>query len=287
MELVKIKNNTYYIKNATNIGIYKIDNDVYLIDTGNDKDAGKKILKIVLNEGWNVKGIINTHSHADHIGGNKVIQDRTGCLIYASNIESCFIRNPILEPTVLYGAYPIKELQNKFLLAKESSVSNLTTIMGLEYIDLPGHSYDMIGVKTIDGVYFLADSLISKDTILKYHLFFLYDVRKYLETLQYLKTLKGTFVLSHAEITDDISELIKLNEDKIKEISEVIYNLCDNSTFESIIKGVFDKYNIVINTNQYFLLSSTIKAYLTYLHEENKITYEFKDNMMYYEKVSH
>ena len=45
MELAQLGEKTYYIKNATNIGIYKIDEkNVYLIDTGNDKDAGKKIL---------------------------------------------------------------------------------------------------------------------------------------------------------------------------------------------------------------------------------------------------
>ena len=44
MELVKVGEKTYYIKNATNIGIYKIDEtQVYLIDTGNDKEAGKKL----------------------------------------------------------------------------------------------------------------------------------------------------------------------------------------------------------------------------------------------------
>ena len=48
MELVKVGEKTYYIKNATNIGIYIIDdNNVYLIDTGNDKEAGKKILRII------------------------------------------------------------------------------------------------------------------------------------------------------------------------------------------------------------------------------------------------
>ena len=48
MELVKVGEKTYFIKNPTNVGVYKIDeNNVYLIDTGNDKDAGKKILKTV------------------------------------------------------------------------------------------------------------------------------------------------------------------------------------------------------------------------------------------------
>ncbi len=52
MELVKVGEKTYYIKNPTNIGIYKIDEtQVYLIDTGNDKEAGKKILKIIDEQG--------------------------------------------------------------------------------------------------------------------------------------------------------------------------------------------------------------------------------------------
>ena len=102
MELVKVGEKTYYIRNATNIGIYKIDKtQVYLIDTGNDKDAGKKILKIVEEQGWKVKGIINTHSNADHIGGNKVIQDRTNCEILAYNIEKSFTESPILESSFL------------------------------------------------------------------------------------------------------------------------------------------------------------------------------------------
>ena len=63
MELHKVGNNTYHIENPTNIGIYKIDdNSVYIIDAGNDKDAGKKILKITEAEGWHVAGIIITHS---------------------------------------------------------------------------------------------------------------------------------------------------------------------------------------------------------------------------------
>ena len=85
MELIKVTDKTYYIKNPTNIGIYKInDNDVFLIDAGNDKDAGRKILKIVDEQNWNIKGIITTHSNADHVGGNNVIQTRTNCKIFAN-----------------------------------------------------------------------------------------------------------------------------------------------------------------------------------------------------------
>lgn len=290
MELVKVGEKTYYIKNATNIGIYKIDdNNVYLIDTGNDKEAGKKILKIIDENGWNIKGIINTHSNSDHIGGNKIIQDRTNCIIFAYNIERSFTEFPILESSFLYGGYPFKDIRNKFLLAKESVVISIENNLpdGLEYFTLKGHFFDMIGIKTSDDVYFLADSLFSEETIKKYHLFFIYDVREFLNTLDYLNTLKRSlYIPSHCEKTSDISSLIELNRNKVKEIMNKIYSACEKEmTFEEILKYIFDEYNLAMNANQYILVGSTIRSYLSYLFDENKLCYEFKDNKMLWKQV--
>ena len=290
MELIQVGEKTYYIKNATNIGIYKVDEtQVYLIDTGNDKDAGKKILKIIDDKNWSVKGIINTHSNSDHIGGNKVIQDKTNCTILANKIEKSFTEFPILESSFLYGGYPFKDIRNKFLLAKESIVTSIENNLpdGLEYFNLKGHFFDMCGIKTSDDVYFLADSLFSKETIKKYHLFFIYDVKEFLNTLEYLKTLKGNlYIPSHCEATTDISALIEININKVNEIISKIYNICNKEkTFEEILKCIFDEYNLIMNANQYVLVGSTIKSYLSYLLDENKICYEFKSNKMFWKQV--
>ncbi len=287
MELQKVGEKTYYIKNPTNIGIYKIDdNNVFIIDSGNDKDAGRKILKITEEQGWSIKGIITTHSNADHIGGNKIIQDRTDCPIYALGIEKSFTEAPILETSFLYGGFPFKNLRNKFLLAKESVVTELNNNLpeGLEYFSLKGHFFDMIGIKTDDEVYFLADSLFSEETITKYHLFFIYDVREYLNTLTYLATLKGKlFIPSHCEATDNITNLIEINRNKIEEIANKIYSLCsEEKTFEELLKNIFDDYNLMISANQYVLVGSTIRSYLSYLYDEERIEFEFKDNKMYW-----
>lgn len=285
MELIQLGERTYYIKNPTNIGIYKIDDEnIYLIDSGNDKDAGKKILKIIEENNWKVKGIISTHSNADHVGGNKVIQDRTNCKIYTKGIEKVITEYPILEPSLLYGAYPFKELRNKFLMAQESKVEEIDNIEGLEIIEIKGHYFDMIGIKTSDDVYFLGDSLFSEDTINKYHIFFIYNVKEYLETLELLETLEGKlFIPSHVDATNNIKDLINLNRNKINEIISKILEYCKKErTIEEIIKYLFDEYNLVMNVNQYFLNGSTIKAYLSYLKEEEKINYLFKDNIMYW-----
>lgn len=290
MELIQVGEKTYYIKNPTNIGIYKIsENEIYLIDSGNDKDAGRKILKIIEENNWKIQGIINTHSNADHIGGNKIIQDRTNCKIFAKDIEKTFVEFPILETSFLYGGYPFKNLRNKFLLAKPSNVIQIQDNLpeGLEHFSLKGHFFDMIGIKTSDNIYFLADSLFSDETITKYHLFFIYDIKEYLNTLDFLSTLDAKlYIPSHCEATQDISYLIKINKNKIEEISNKIYNICENEkTFEEILKYIFDEYNLIMNENQYVLVGSTIKSYLSYLYDNNKLSYEFKNNKMLWKKI--
>lgn len=290
MELIQVGEKTYYIKNNTNIGVYKVDNDnVYIIDSGNDKEAGRKILKIINEQGWIIKGIISTHSNADHIGGNKFIQDRTNCKILSFGIEKSFIENPILEPSFLYGGYPFENLRNKFLYAKESRVNEIEGNLpeGLEYFCLKGHFFDMIGIKTSDDIFFLADSLFSEETITKYHLFFMYDVKEFLNTLEYLESLNGKlYIPSHSEATEDISSLIEINRNKVNEIIDKIYNICeDEIIFEEILKKIFDEYELTMNVNQYVLIGSTIKSYLSYLYDLNKIEYKFKDNKMIWKKI--
>jgi len=289
-ELIRISEKCYYIQCPAKIGIYTENGkDVYLIDSGSDKDAGRKVRQILDANGWSLKAIFNTHSNADHIGGNKYLQAQTGCDIFAPGIECDFTQHTILEPAFLYGGYPYKDLKHKFLMAQESDVKPMTKDClpsGLEMIELKGHFFDMIGIKTSDNVYFLADSLFSEETILKYHLFFIYDVKEYLNTLDFLETLKGNmYIPSHCIATDNIDDLIKLNRNKIKEIIENIYNICNKEiTLEDIIKTLFDKYNLTMNLNQYVLLSSTIKSYLSYLYDENRIEYIFKDNKMFWKQ---
>ena len=146
----------------------------------------------------------------------------------------------------------------------------------------------MIGIKTSDDVYFLADALFSKETITKYHLFFLYDVKEFLNTLDELEKLDGKiFIPSHCEATKNIKDLISLNRNKIYEIIDKITNYCKNEvTFEEILKYIFDEYNLDMNPNQYVLIGSTIKSYLSYLYDEGKIKYEFKENKMIWKRES-
>lgn len=285
-ELVNVKGNSFYIESPAKIGLYKLsDTEVCLIDSGNDKDAGKKIKKILDENGWTLKAIYNTHSNADHIGGNKFLQDRTECKIYAPGIECDFTNHTVLEPAFLYGGYPCKDLRHKFLMAQESIAQNLTPDAlpeGFEMISLPGHFFDMVGFKTPDNVMYLADCLSSRTTLEKYQISVLHDVEAYLKTLEYIKTLKADiFVPSHAEQTEDITELAQFNIDKVYEISEKILEICKTPVnFENLLKRLFDEYSLKMTFEQYILVGSTVKSYLSWLKDNEKLIVEFKDNML-------
>jgi len=288
-ELIQVSENSYYIQCPAKIGIVKLNADeVCLIDSGNNKDTGKKVRKILDTNGWKLKMILNTHSHADHIGGNKYLQEQTGCKIYAPGIECDFTNHPILEPAFLFGAYPPKELRHKFLLAQESQAEYLTEKVlpdGFEMIPLPGHYFDMVGFRTPDDVVYLADCFSSKETLDKYQIGFLYDVGAYLKTLEMVKTMKAKlFVPSHAAPAEDISELVQYNMAKVYEVADKLCELCrEPVSFEILLKNVFTEYGLQMSFEQYFLVGSTVRSYLSWLKEQGKVQAKFEENLLLWE----
>lgn len=290
-ELRQLGPQSYYVESPAKIGIYKQnDTDIYLIDSGNDKEAGKKVLKIAAQHDWRIKAIINTHSNADHIGGNHYIQEQTGCPVFAKGIEAAFTNYPILEPSFLYGGYPCKELRNKFLLAKDSRAVDIehdSFPKELEIISLPGHFFDMIGLRTPDNTVFLADCVSSKNTLEKYQISFIYDVAQYLETLNKVEKLQGEiFVPAHAEVTNDMSGLVELNRNKVFEISGKLLDICKEPIdAESILQQIFNEYRLIMNIDQHVLVGSTIRSYLSWLKDIGKITFVFQENRLLWKRI--
>ena len=288
-ELIQVLNNTYYINCPAKIGLYlDRDKDVYLIDSGNDKEAGRKVRQILDKNGWALRAILCTHSHADHIGGCKYLQAQTGCKVYAPGIERDFTRHTLLEPALLYGGFPPKALRHKFLMAQESDADELASAElpeGFEIIPLPGHCFEMVGFRTPDNVVFLADCLSSRATLEKYRIGFIYDVQAYLDTLEEVKSLSGAFfVPAHAEACEDVSELAQYNIDTVNEIAGRIKSICTQPvSFEALLQRLFDEYALELSFEQYALVGSTVKSYLAWLMDKGQLKATCENNMLLWE----
>ena len=290
-ELIQVSEQSYYIQSPAKIGLVKLNGqDVCLIDSGNDKDAGRKVRQLLDANGWRLTAIYNTHSNADHIGGNKYLQGQTGCMIYAPGIDCAFTRHPILEPSFLYGGYPCKELRHKFLMAQESDAKELTEEAlpeGFAIIPLPGHFFDMVGFRTPDDVVYLADCLSSRETLDKYQIGFIYDVAAYLKTLEMVKSLRAKmFVPAHAAASEDIAGLAQYNIDKVLEIAEKITGICQEPLcFETILQKLFADCGLTMTFEQYVLVGSTVRSYLAWLKDTGKLNGLFENNMLLWQRV--
>ena len=290
-ELIQVSGGSYYVQSPAKAGLVRLnDTDVCLIDSGSDKDAGRKIRQILDKNGWHLTAICNTHSHADHIGGNRYLQSQTGCRVYAPGAECAVTRHPVLEPSMLYGGCPPRELRNKFLMAQDSDAAYLTAEVlpqGIELLPLAGHCMKMVGFRTADDVVYLADCVSSRETLEKYRIGYIYDVAAYLETLERVAAMTArAFVPAHAEVTEDIAPLARYNMDAVLEVGERITALCAQPvTFEELLKGLFDHYGMAMSFQQYALIGSTVRSYLTWLQETGRVAAEFADNRMLWRRV--
>ena len=290
-ELIQIGERSYYIQSPAKIGLVKLnEQDVCLIDSGNDKDAGRKVRQLLERNDWRLKSIYNTHSNADHIGGNQYLQKQTGCKVYAPGIDCAFTRYPVLEPSFLYGGYPCADLRHKFLMAQPSNAQELTQEVlpeGFQIIPLPGHFFDMVGFRTPDDVVFLADCLSSRETLEKYRIGYIYDVAAYLKTLEMVKTMQARlFVPAHANASLEIAALAQYNINTVLEIAEKIIDICrEPLCLEAIMQRLFTDYRLVMNFEQYVLVGGTVRSYLSWLKDTGRVNALFENNMLLWQRV--
>lgn len=287
-ELKQAGERTYYTGERTLIGLYRLDEtDICLIDTGNSDEDGAELDRIIREHGWNLKFIVNTHTHIDHLGGNAYLMERWKCPAYSTAVERAFAEYEILEPSYMYGGYPFREMKEFFRHPGELGFENLeqdTLPEGFSWIELPGHSFGMVGVKTPDQVWFLGDSVLDSRSLTKYQFGYLVDVQGYLDTLDLLESLDGKlFIPSHGDVVEDIRPLAAGNRENIRSVCDGILEDCrEEKSFDFILKAVFDRYAIRLNPIQYAVIGSTLKCYLSYLEDQGKLERTFRENMLYW-----
>jgi len=287
-ELVRVTDRSFYIDNPSKVGVWLDGEACYLIDSGNDKDAARKISQVVERENWICKGIILTHSNADHMGGAAALSARLKAPVYATGMEAAVARNPVLEPSLLYGGRPFSQLRNKFLMAKPlDNVLEDSLPAGLQFIPLPGHYLEMAGVMTPDRVFFAADCLFGENIIDKYHLSYVLDPGLFIATLKMLPTLEADwFVPSHAPAAQDITPLAEKNIKKVEEIIAVIEGLCEKpQEFDDLLEAVFNHFGLTMDYDQYVLVGSTLRNYLSWLSDEGRLEPRIEGARLYWGKA--
>ncbi len=290
-EVKQLTENTFYYEAHSNVGIYRLnEKEAVLIDSCDHDRMVRGLDRILTEMGLTVKVIISTHCHVDHIRGNKYFKDKYGCRILSTALEKGFIAKPDLEPDFYNVALSVDKRNNPFYGVEPSETEVITEDNlpeGFEIISLPGHSFDMIGVRTPDNVVFLADAVLSHYTWENYKLPFFYNVNKALETFEKIKELKAEyFVPSHNAPVKEIEELAQYNEQQLREKKQMVFQLCESQSFESLFELVAADQELDIKTPKYCMYAVMVRNLLQALIEKDKVYSEYENGRMIYHTKS-
>ncbi len=287
-EIKKIKGNTFYFESFSNVGIYIPDGkNALLIDACDHPRMVRSLDRQLTEMGVSVSAVIDTHGHVDHICGNKFFQEKYGCRLFSTEKEQAFIKYPSLESEFHFAGVDVKKVNNPYLLTESSETEIIdrdNAPFGVKTVDLPGHSFEMIGVITGDNVFFMADSILSAKTWDEYRLPFFNNVNKSIETLEKIRTVEAdVYVPSHAEPTDYIAELAQYNIDRLREKKELALSLCEGRSFDMIFEEYARIEGFRIRADKYPMFAAMLRNILQSLVEDEKIHAVYENHRLVYE----
>lgn len=301
--IVELAQDIYIIHGSTTSGIICVHNqdgvDLYIIDPGPDAKFAQYALECIKTKFpvFTVKALIITHSHADHFGSAAEYVRQTGCEVWTSRMESCGIENPRYQSAVFAGGYPLPEFRIDYFEGEPCTVNRIISagevikIQNVEFkfVNLAGHYFEMLGVVVKTGqnnkAFFISDGIFTRSMLSKFWIPFLYNIRDFKDSLERIRNIEADFyVPAHGEVYTQIKELVDFNF--ISELSNeetILLSLKDGpKTFEQILKFVADTNEIRLKLKNHMLISFTLRGYITYLYEEQKIENYIEENVLYW-----
>lgn len=161
------------------------ETDAVAIDIGGDE---KQIEQAEKEYGFNIKAVLLTHGHFDHIGGVKYFKDK-GAKVYVSKKDEAFLTDNSLNLANTLG-YKVKEFTADYTVSEGDVIS----VCGIEFkvIETPGHTEGSV-------CYIVEDKIFAGDTLFE-RSFGRYDfptgnVKKLIKSIDRLFNLDGDYTV--------------------------------------------------------------------------------------------
>ena len=125
--------------------------EALVIDPAAEEES---IVEEALKNKLTIKYIVNTHSHVDHVMGNKKRKDLTGAQIIIHEAEAAYLTGQPADLMNMFGAQPSPPAD---ITVREGDVITVGDV-SLKVLHTPGHSPGSVSLH-VNGLVFTGDTL--------------------------------------------------------------------------------------------------------------------------------
>lgn len=135
----------------------KRTNEAAVIDPGGEDDDIDLIINLLQKNRLDLKYIINTHGHIDHIVGNSLLKDKTKALLFIHRLDAEMLTNTNKKFSYFMGKEIYSPPADRFL---EEGDEIFLGRLKLMVIHTPGHTPGGISL-VLNNVIFTGDTLFA------------------------------------------------------------------------------------------------------------------------------
>lgn len=291
-----VKGNTWCMDTRTTmIGVYRLDGrDVVLLDSGSafQPDESASVMGALEQEGLNVKAVIATHAHWDHIGNNKRLVEKYGCEIYMYG-EEAYISRDVDSLRYEWPPVPFREMRP--LLERMQGCPTVFIEPGAEEVRIcgrrfgilhtPGHSRSHITIITEDNVAMVGDAVMAEQTLLRSKLPYAENIAVDFESKKKLAALGcDRYILSHKGLRDDLREEAEKGIAYIEGRAEAVAQCVRaGMNYEDIVAAVIRGMRIRITCRfDYADIHGMVAPYVRYLEESGRLETWYEEGYLRY-----
>ena len=235
--LEHVKGNTYCVVTGyARIPLYKLNKtDGILLDSGLPRDW-EGILACLQENDLQIKAVLTSHVHPDHVGNHLNLRRQFGAKIYMTMYAASVCASPMNQVASYAGVITyrrlVKDMVSGFVPdhlidwnARSITVEGAT--FGL--LQLPGHNAEHLGIVTPDNVAYLGDTILSEHVVKSLRAPFCVCVELDLASKESLaETNYDYYIMAHNGVCTDIRELAYLNRDMLLEKADLLESLADS-----------------------------------------------------------
>lgn len=289
--LEQVKDHTWCIATAyAKIPLYKLDEErVIMIDSGLSSD-GEAFVELLEENGMWVVAVLTSHTHPDHAGNHRLLQERFGAKIYMTPLAKATMSDPMSMYAILGTKAGYHKAINRLGEGVRTDVDlpwedGEVCVEGavFRYLKTAGHCAEHLCFITPDNVGYVGDAILSPKLIQSIRLPYCSCLEPYLAALDRIEKMNcDKYIFAHNSVETDIHQAVRIAKKAIAQRLDTLEALCETPvTIDELVRKFLIQTEADLTSwRSVNGVGFNAKAFTGYLVDQKRLRFVLEDGIM-------